>query len=65
MYVLAFDSALVPVVSQQVTLTSLNLGLASTRASLLEQRAGTTFTSKILGGTATECDLLLLLYKTA
>ncbi len=57
-YVLAFDSDLAPVVGQQVTLTNLNAGAVSARITLLEQRAGTAFTSKILNGTATECDLV-------
>ena len=55
---IAFDSDLAPVVGQQVTLTDHNARAARPRISLLEQRAGTPFTSKTLGGTVTECDLV-------
>ena len=55
---LAFDSDLAPIVGQQVTLTNQNASAVGSRIALLEQRAGTPFTSKILGGTVTECDLV-------
>ncbi len=55
---LAFDSDLAPIVGQQVTLTNQNASAVGPRIALLEQRAGTPFTSKILGGTVTECDLV-------
>jgi hypothetical protein len=57
-FMLAFDSDLAPIVGQQVTLNSQNASAVGARIALLEQRAGTPFTSKILGGTATECDLV-------
>jgi len=57
-FMLAFDSDLAPIVGQQVTLTSQNASAVGSRIALLEQRAGTPFTSKILGGTVTECDLV-------
>lgn len=57
-FVLAFDTDLAPIVGQQVTLTSTNAGVAAARVTLLEERAGTAFTSKILSGTLTECDLV-------
>jgi DNA-binding beta-propeller fold protein YncE len=57
-FVLAFPSDLAPVVGQQVTLTSTNSSAVTPRINLLEQRAGTSFTSAVLGGTVTECDLL-------
>jgi DNA-binding beta-propeller fold protein YncE len=57
-FMLAFDSDLAPIVGQQVTLTNQNASAVSSRIALLEQRAGTAFTSKILGGTVTECDLV-------
>jgi hypothetical protein len=57
-FMLAFDSDLAPIVGQQVTVNSANLAGATPRVTLLEQRAGTSFTSKILGGTVTECDLV-------
>ena len=56
---LAFDSDLAPIVGQQVTLTSSNLADVINRITLLEQRAGTPFTSAVLGGTVTECDLVV------
>lgn len=55
---LAFDSDLAPIVGQQVTLDDSNLADVSARLALLEQRAGTSFDSQVLGGTATECDLV-------
>lgn len=57
-YVLAFDTDLAPIVGQQVTLTSNNSSVVGPRISLIEQRAGTAFTSKVLGGATTECDLV-------
>ena len=57
-YVLAFDSDLAPIVGQQVTLTSTNASVAGPRISLMEARAAAAFTSKVLGGTVTECDLV-------
>lgn len=58
-FMLAFDSDLAPIVGQQVTVNSTNLAGAAARVALLEQRAGMSFTSKILGGTVTECDLVV------
>ncbi len=57
-FVLAYDSDLAPIVGQQITLTSANSSAVSPRIALLEQRAGTQFVSKFLGGTVTECDLV-------
>jgi len=57
-YVLAFDTDLAPIVGQQVTLTSANSSVVGPRITLLEQRAGAQFTSKVLGGSTTECDLV-------
>jgi YVTN family beta-propeller protein len=57
-YVLAFDSDLAPIVGQQVTLTSTNSAAVGARVTLLEQRAKAPFTSKLLGGAVTECDLV-------
>lgn len=57
-FVLAFDSDLAPIVGQQVTLTSDNGSAAGPRIDLLIQRASTPFTSKALGGTVMECDLV-------
>lgn len=57
-YVLAFDTDLAPVVGQQVTLTSSNANVAGPRITLFEQRAAAQFTSKVLGGSTTECELV-------
>jgi YVTN family beta-propeller protein len=57
-FVLAFDSDLAPIVGQQITLTNTNSSVAGPRISLLEQRAGAAFTSQVLGGKTTECDLV-------
>nr|MDJ0852087.1 hypothetical protein [Myxococcota bacterium] len=56
---LAFPSDLAPIVGQQVTLTATNAGVADPRIDLLIQRAGASFTSLVLGGAVTECDLVV------
>ena len=58
-FMLAFDSDLAPVVGQQVTLDTSNSATVGPRISLLIQRATTSFTSAVLGGTVTECDLIV------
>jgi DNA-binding beta-propeller fold protein YncE len=57
-FVLAFDSDLAPIVGQQATLTADNAAAVSPRVALLEQRAKASFTSKALGGTVKECELV-------
>jgi len=57
-YVLAFDTDLAPIVGQQVTLTSSNSAAVGPRITLFEQRANASFTSKLLGGTVKECELV-------
>ncbi|MFQ5665399.1 MAG: IPT/TIG domain-containing protein [Candidatus Binatia bacterium] len=57
-FLLAFDSDLAPVVGQQVTLDSTNAAVVGARIDLLIERAGTPFTSLVLGPGATECDLI-------
>ncbi|HET7506083.1 MAG TPA: hypothetical protein VFK02_33920 [Kofleriaceae bacterium] len=57
-YVLAFDTDLAPIVGQQVTLTSANSAAAGPRITLMEQRANASFTSKVLGGTVKECEVV-------
>ena len=57
-FMLAFDSDLAPIVGQQVTLTASNAGVANPRIDLLIQRADASFTSQVLGGVVTECDLI-------
>jgi hypothetical protein len=56
---LAFPSDLAPVVGQQVTLDSTNGGVVNPRIDLMIARAGTAFTSLMLGGVVTECDLVV------
>jgi DNA-binding beta-propeller fold protein YncE len=57
-FVLAFDSDLAPIVGQQTTLTSYNSAVVGPRIDLLKARAAAPFTSKMLGGTVTECELV-------
>jgi hypothetical protein len=57
-FVLAFPSDLAPIVGQQITLTSTNSAVAGPRVDLLVTRAGAAFSSKMLGGAVTECDLI-------
>ena len=58
-FMLAFDSDLAPIVGQQVTLDPTNSAVAGPRIDLLMQRANTSFVSKEVGGTVTECDLVV------
>lgn len=58
-FVLAFDNDLAPIVGQQVTLDSTNAAVAGPRIDLLIQRATAPFTSKVLGGSVVECDLIV------
>ncbi|MFQ5514875.1 MAG: hypothetical protein ACE5FG_10585 [Myxococcota bacterium] len=58
-FLLAFDTDLAPIVGQQVTLTATNAAVANPRIDLLIDRAGTPFTSLMLGGSVTECDLIV------
>ena len=57
-YALAFDTDLAPIVGQQVTLTRSNAAAVGPRIALFEQRAAASFTSKVLGGTVKECELI-------
>ncbi len=57
-FMLAFDSDLAPITGQQMTLSPTSNADADARVDLLFQRAATPFTSAILGGTVTECDLI-------
>ncbi len=58
-YMLAFESDLAPIVGQQVTLDGSMEADTLTRIALMEARAATGFTSAVLGGAATECDLVV------
>jgi len=58
---MVFPTDLAPIVGQQVTLTTLNNQAgspANQRIDLMETRAGTSFSSLMLGGTVTECDVI-------
>jgi DNA-binding beta-propeller fold protein YncE len=57
-FLLAFDSDLAPITGQQVTLTSSNASAVGARITLFEQRANASFTSKTLGGTVKEIELV-------
>jgi DNA-binding beta-propeller fold protein YncE len=61
-FMLAFPSDLAPVVGQQVSIGPGSPGSfpsadVNARITMLEARAGTPFTSAVLGGTATECEV--------
>jgi hypothetical protein len=58
-FMFAFPGDLAPIVGQQITLTSTNAAAVAPRINLLIARAGTAFTSLILGGVVTECDLIV------
>jgi hypothetical protein len=58
-FMFAFDSDLAPIVGQQVTLSAANGADVQQRILLLLSRAGTPFVSQILGGSVTECDLVV------
>lgn len=58
-YLMAFDNDLAPIVGQQITLSNVTASYVGTRLQLLLERAKTPFTSKILGGDVTECDLVV------
>ncbi len=59
-YMMEFDNDLAPIVGQQITLSVYSPTAVEQRIALLEQRAITPFTSKVLGGKVTECDLIAL-----
>jgi len=56
---LAFPTDLAPIVGQQITLDALNGATVGPRIDLLIARAGASFDSLTLGGTVTECDLVV------
>jgi hypothetical protein len=57
-FMLAFPSDLAPIVGQQITLTATNGSAVGSRIDLLIARSAASFTSLILGGVVTECDLI-------
>jgi DNA-binding beta-propeller fold protein YncE len=56
---LEYPTDLAPIVGQQVTLTTANFTAVNPRIDLLIARSGTPFSSLMLGGTVTECDLIV------
>ncbi|MFT4520083.1 MAG: DNA-binding beta-propeller fold protein YncE [Halioglobus sp.] len=56
---LQFPTDLAPIVGQQVTLSASNLAAVNPRINLLILRSNSSFDSLILGGTTTECDLIV------
>jgi len=58
-YMLQFDNDLAPVVGQQVTLDASNGAVAGPRIDLLIARAAAPFTSLLLDGNTTECELVV------
>jgi hypothetical protein len=58
---LAFDTDLAPIVGQQATITpgSFGDGDLDARLDLINARASASFASKILGGSVTECDVVV------
>lgn len=57
-YMMEFDNDLAPIVGQQITINAQATSHVEERIALLEQRAKTPFTSKLLGGEVKECDLI-------
>jgi len=57
-FMLAFDSDLAPITGQQVTLGAASGADVHARIALMITRASAAFTSRILGGVVTECDLV-------
>jgi YVTN family beta-propeller protein len=58
-FVLAFDNDLAPIVGQQITLAQGSGSDVHGRVDLLIARAQASFVSRILGGTVTDCDLVV------
>ena len=54
-----YDNDVAPIVGQQITLTSTSGSDVQSRVDLLVARAGAPFVSQILGGSVTECDLVV------
>ena len=60
-FILAFDSDLAPIVGQQVTISPVNFSDTDVndRIDLIDTRAGASFDSAVLGGTVTECGVIV------
>lgn len=57
-YMMEFDNDLAPIVGQQITVNAFSSKQVIERIELFQQRAKTPFVSKLLGGTARECELI-------
>jgi YVTN family beta-propeller protein len=58
-FMLQFDNDIAPIVGQQVTLDATNETNVDPRIDLILARADTAFTSLLLGGATTECDVVV------
>jgi hypothetical protein len=60
-FMLAFPTDVAPIVGQQVTISPTNFAVAdvNTRITLIDTQAGVTFESAVLGGSVTECDVIV------
>ena len=58
-FMLAFPTDLAPIVGQQITLDATNGAAVGPRIDLMIARAAAPFTSLVLGGAVTECDLIV------
>ena len=56
---LQFDNDLAPIVGQQITLDATNAAVAGPRIDLLIARASAAFTSLLLDGVTTECEVIV------
>ncbi len=58
-FLLQFDNDLAPIVGQQITLDATNAGVVGPRIDLMIARASAPFTSLLLDGVTTECELIV------
>ena len=58
-FMFQFDNDIAPIVGQQVTLDAANEANVDTRIDLILARAEASFTSLLLGGATTECDVVV------
>jgi hypothetical protein len=58
-FMLQFDNDIAPIVGQQITLDATNGALVGPRIDLMIARAGTPFTSLLLDGVTTECEVIV------
>ena len=58
-FMLQFDNDIAPIVGQQVTLNATNSVVAGPRIDLMIARAAASFTSLLLDGVTTECELVV------